>query len=403
MSCATRSTSEPSASYPSGVSLSSPSIVVVAVLIGVLAIVGGAVLVPRIGARGRRGLESRQRQLAAMAQRVLVMTLCSALVSFAAGLVLNYRNNWYSSWSDVLGVGNEAALAVNPVQRGSVGQVADASTQPVETGRQYPPPPAPGQRLQRFFVPGGEAGVGNSVYVLLPGDYFDPAAAHRLYPVIMAGHGMPGHAWQWLHSMDIRRVLDPLSERGAFASSIVVLPEMETPGNHDTECVFSDHDPTGMEHWLVDTVPRFVEAHVRANPARDAWATLGFSAGGWCAAMLTMLHPQRFAAAMVLGGYFRPWWAGRPPADVEARRLDLVHLAGHHPPRVTLWVQSARTDRESGAATQEFLDAVRPPLAVTSVMLPVGGHNVSTWLPQVSRALTWLASMDAAFRGRASS
>ena len=31
-------------------------------------------------------------------------------------------------------------------------------------------------------------------------------------------------------------------------------------------------------------------------------ATIGLSAGGPCAAMATLLHPQQFAAAIVLGG-----------------------------------------------------------------------------------------------------
>jgi pimeloyl-ACP methyl ester carboxylesterase len=151
-----------------------------------------------------------------------------------------------------------------------------------------------------------------------------------------------------------------------------------------------------LETWLTQDVPNWLAAHFRVRTQRESWATMGFSTGGWCAAMATMLHPAQYGAAVVLGGYFRPSFSptyeAYPPTSPLARRYDLVSLASHSPPPVALWLETSHADPLSYGTTAKLLRAVHSPLSVHAVVLQHAGHRVSLWRPLVPKALAWLGS-----------
>lgn len=65
---------------------------------------------------------------------------------------------------------------------------------------------------------------------------------------------------------------------------------------------------------------------------------------------------------------------------------------------MALFLQSARTDGQSGDATARFAAQARGPLAVKLVMDATGGHRMDSWAAHVDQALLWLASVRPAFR-----
>ncbi len=325
------------------------------------------------------------------------------MVALSAGLVLNYQNGWYASWRDVLGVGRVRPTSIH--QNIGVTQVIGSIAPADHTSlTDYPALPDPGKLVQTFHVRFPGTQLSGKVVVILPKNYYAGDTQRDLYPVIVAYHGIPGDPLQWLRSMDIRPALSSLESEGIMRPAIVVAPQIEAPGGQDTECIFGPSGPTQMEDWLSKTVPAFVVRHVRAIQSGKAWANLGFSAGGWCSAMLTMLHPRTYAVAMVMAGYFRPWWGVQPPWSSESgisEHYDLVKLASSDPPRVALWVEGSTSDKETGWRTEEFLKAVkaaRSPLSLTTVMEHSGGHRTSEWIAKLPLALAWLAHNVPAFR-----
>ncbi len=109
--------------------------------------------------------------------------------------------------------------------------------------------------------------------------------------------------------------------------------------------------------------------------------------------MLTMRHPDTFGAAIMLGGYYEPWWQTKPPWAIPSAtesQYDLINLAKTKPPAVALWVQTSKRDPESWPQTQKFLAAAKQPTLVTAVVDTSGGHTWSTWTPHITPALTWL-------------
>jgi enterochelin esterase-like enzyme len=250
---------------------------------------------------------------------------------------------------------------------------------------------------------GAASGLTGNVLVHLPVGYDDPANANRAYPVIEALHGYPGSPDEWTKGgIHIVSALDALSRHRQIRDAVIVAPQIEFPAGADTECVNGKSGQPQVETWLAQDVPAAVSQRLRLEHGPDSWATIGFSAGGWCAAMLTMLHPDVFGAGIVLGGYMAPDFGHAyvpfGPGDPLFRRYDLVTQAAQSPPPVALWLQTSKADRLSYDSSAALVAAVRAPLSVRSQVELDAGHRIGVWASAVPTALTWLGSTVAGFR-----
>src|SRR5947209_7907967 len=99
-----------------------------------------------------------------------------------------------------------------------------------------------------------------------------------------------------------RRVSTAAAPRARHRTS----PYGATPQGVDTEGVNGGPGQPKVETWLTRDVPDWTAQHFRVKAQRNAWATIGYSAGGYVAAMATVLHSAQYGAGIVLGGYFRP-------------------------------------------------------------------------------------------------
>lgn len=259
--------------------------------------------------------------------------------------------------------------------------------------------PAAGGLVASVQVPGETSGHTGRALLWVPADYFDSARSTRRYPVVLAMHGSPGTPENMLEKPHLTQKLRGAVSRGSIAEAVLVIPET-TPGGIDTECV--DSSQVRMETWLAMDVPAWTAAHLRVRTDRSSWATLGYSAGGYCAALLPMRHPQVFATGIVMSGYFHADFSARyrpfGPGSPEYRQVDLVALARAHPPQVALWVQASSADKQFWPNEQELLAAVRPPTSVTSVVLQHAGHRWSVWDELLPQALEWLGRTAPGFR-----
>lgn len=351
----------------------------------VLALIGSVVLWPRLAAPGWWRVLGR----------LGVLLLVAALVLATAGTALNRTYVFFTDWSDLFG-----ATGGQVVQATGGGSVSAAMAAPVRTPSPVTLPPAavlpPSSSGAHVQLTGPVSGVTSSVQVLLPAGYSDPANAHRTYPVIEAFPGFPGTGDGLVKTFDLPGIVDQLAAAHVMSPAVVVVPEPWSPAGRDTECANGPGGPSAgdqYETWVAVDVPAWVRAHFRVDTARTSWATFGISAGAWCAAVATMLHPEQFAAALSLAGYFRVEWGNWRPyvsGDPRAARYDLVRLAGANPPPVALWVAVSRQDKYSFPPTEELLHRAAPPLSVTAQVSSGGGHRFSLWVPWLGNGLTWL-------------
>jgi len=340
--------------------------------------------------------------------RVAALVVVNLFVLATVGAAANDSFGFFADWTDLAGAFASAPHASTSTHGGSAGIAAGTA---VAGGGGLPSPPRtlpplpPGQRGQREFaytVTGPLSGLTGQVFVDLPASYRDPSARHRRYPVIETFHGYPGVPRQWLDPMGLPQVLDAESAARHVAPALVVAPQIEIPAGRDTECVDGGPGFPALDTWLTQDVPDWVVKTFRVRTDRAGWAAAGLSAGGWCAAMASLLHPARYGAALVFGGYFgakfgsayRPW----PPGSPLLRRYDLIAQVAAAPPPVAMWVETSPLDHNSLASTEKFLRVVRPPLAVHLVEFAHSGHSILLWAGLVPEAVQWLGAEVPGFR-----
>ncbi len=123
------------------------------------------------------------------------------------------------------------------------------------------------------------------VVVLLPSHY----EAARSYPVLYLLHGYGGDQNDWTDNTNLVRYTRSLG-------LIIVMPEAKNSwyvnSRADTQARYED--------YIMDDLPRFIEAHFRIDKRREAIA--GLSMGGYGALMLALRYPHRFLFAGDLSG-----------------------------------------------------------------------------------------------------
>lgn len=321
------------------------------------------------------------------------VAVASALVTVSAGFALNYYFAWYPDLADLFPeTGNTAARkhgagAVD--YHGEVSRTVD---------REFPPLPSGSQLRFTTTIKTSVGGREWPVTIVLPDGYFDGDRSKDAYPVLFAAHGYPGSPTQFLGRLDIPTAGKALVDQKVIHPFILVIPST-APDGLDTECVYGPDGVDQMEQWLTKDIPAWLGQHLRISNQRESWAWIGFSAGGWCSAMMAMLHPDQFGAGISLGGYYQALFEGSPPTElVTSQRLDLVALEKSHPPATSLYLQTAKDDKLSYPATKAFVRSVRSPTSVTVVTDEAGGHSMATWVPHLQPALTWLGRVLPGFR-----
>lgn len=306
-------------------------------------------------------------------------------------LLLNDQYVFYSSWSDLFGArssqvhvhhgATSAELQRARVAGPGLGRVAGVRSFAL---------PQPGARLQRYTVPDPQSGSRTTVLVYLPAGY-NPRSP-RSYPVIYGLHGFPGGPQSFARH-NFFATADQLTVEHKLAPSIFVIPTIDVPAGLDTECIDGPRGEPQTETWLTRDIPAWAIRHLHVRTDRSSWVTMGYSYGAWCAALLTMRHPDLFGGAIIFQGYFRPDFASGydPFGPAALRRYDLIRLAETAPPPVALWIFTSRQDALSYPTTSRLLSVVRPPLDVSATVLATGGHRNSVFEPFTRNALGWLA------------
>ena len=341
-----------------------------------------------------------------VAARAGLLLGVNALVLLTAATQVNAQFLFFADWGDLLGALGGTAATTRVARGTSASEAANKPVQgPSAVAGETPQLPAGAigpDGVVTSTVTGPLSGITGTVVVQLPFGYTDPANTSVRYPVIEAFQGYPGGPTQWIRNMNLGGVMADAVNAQRMRPALIVAPQIEIPRGVDTECVDGSPGRPQLETWLTQDVPDWVARTFRVQGARSSWATIGLSAGGWCAAMAAMLHPAQYSAAIVMGGYFRPdfgpFYEPYPSSSPLAARYNLVSLADRSPPPVALWIETSHADPLSYGSSAQLLKTARPPLSVTATVLQHAGHRIGVWEGLVPGALAWLGSNVAGFR-----
>lgn len=305
-----------------------------------------------------------------------LVLVCQVMAILAVGVAVNDHYQFFASWSDLSGSGSDAPIVA---QNNGTG----------------PLPRALSKRLRRDFrkrngefeatVVGARSGIRAKVWVWLPPQY--RREPQERFPVVELFPGYPGTPTAWFHVLRAPERLQEVMRDGTAQPYILVAPTITVRPGHDTECVDVPGGPR-VATWLAEDVRRAVVSNFRALPGRDAWATMGYSTGGYCAAKLPLQYPRLFAAGVSLAGYFTP----STPALARLPRENLPRLMTQRRPGVGLLLAASRQDPGTTAAVATMVRTARTPTLIYTYVVPRGGHNTGVWSAMLPRSFQWLTT-----------
>lgn len=390
----------------------------------------GLLLVP---AQFRRGHAVR-----GWCTQAVVLVLLPVLVVLTAFVGVNRATLMFTSWSDLVSGGNGGEVTSRSVgSAGAAGAPTTGSPAPgavapgataagAPSAETSPAAPSPSPSIAPLTarplenpalvglqdttegqwvteqIAGPASGVTQSALIHLPPGYLqDPT---RQYPVILAFSGIPGAPEAFRDLFQLDRVIDQLHGAGTMGEAIVVAPNVY-PGTDDTECVDGADGQERYETWVADDVVGWIRQNLRViDPAQGGFATFGYSAGGWCASMLSIRHPDLTTVSISMAGYFSPWYAPgqqrRPKGDTE---YSLTRIMREQKPSVQMYFFAGGGDTDALNSADSMADAIKESGAPSSLQTESsrsGGHLIYLWVDQTPASLTWLAQHDAAFAPR---
>ena len=252
-------------------------------------------------------------------------------------------------------------------------------------------------RLETVTIHGGITGLHARAHVYLPPQYFQPRFAHARFPALEVFTGYPGSNGQLTKKLKYPLLMLRDLHHLQAQPMVLVMMRSSVVMPRDTECTDVPGGPQ-VETFFAQDVPLAVTHHYRVRA--DAWGTIGDSTGGYCAAKIAMMNPSVFHAAASLSGYFTTlhdsttgslWGKSAMVRNLNNLDWRLRHIQA---PPVSILVTTSRDEGGPLGITNSlrFISLVRSPMRVSSIIEPHGGHNFTTWLPEIPKALDWLSA-----------
>lgn len=302
--------------------------------------------------------------------------------------VVNRFYDYYQTWGDLYNdmLGHPAGLAALPP---SGGKKLPPTGENVKNGL-----------LVNAPLGGPKTGLSRDGLVYLPPEYFQPQYATAKFPVLELLHGSPGKPTDWLTGLHVTETYRNLLANKKAKPAILVMPDINGTAGGGTGSQCLDHPgPGGVQNdtYLSQDVPADVIGKFRAEPVGPHWAVAGFSEGGFCAANLSLRHPQIYGAAAVMSGYFQPLpERGVDPfgGDAKARLAnDPLWLLSRTPPGGRLpafWLMAGSSDRGDTQEAKLFQSVLISHGQHTPLeLVPRARHTFAAWNPALPKLLTW--------------
>lgn len=311
----------------------------------------------------------------------------------ALGLAANDSFGFYASWADLFGREKAPGVVVDAMGSPQDGGMRVLGN--VHAGLPGGPSPRGSGQIQQIAIAGGVSGITSTAYVYLPPEYFREPAAR--FPAVLVLTGYPGTAEALYKKLKYPEIAARQVRQGAERPMVLVMMRPTVAPPRDTECTDVPGGPQ-TETFFARDLPRALTARYRIAPGPANWGVIGDSTGGYCALKLALRDPGSYSVAVGLSADYgapQDTTTGDLYGGSAARRreCDLVWRLQHlpHPP-VSLLVTSSRKGEHNYRATLRFLALAGGPTRISSIILPSGGHNFTTWSREIPPALEWLSA-----------
>lgn len=256
-------------------------------------------------------------------------------------------------------------------------------------------------RYERTTVTGAQSGISQTVMTWLPPQYHDRRYAKTLFPVVMVLGGADVHIPFVVDRLNFATTASEEIRSGRVAPFVAVFPEINVALPVETECTDYPGGPQAFT-WLNQDVRNWATSTLRVTSDGRRWSVMGWSTGGYCAALLHLREPGRFGAAASVEGYFTP---GPDPSTGNLGQLlkkypTLAHessptwlLENRPPARVHLLVMSSNTDPQSYPQALQFLRRMQNVPGVQPYLVKDLGHSLDAYQAVLAPILSWMAAV----------
>jgi hypothetical protein len=312
-----------------------------------------------------------------------IVALCAVQFSLLGLIfvVVNGSQEFYASWSDLLGrdTGGGSIVATSYGAGVATSLVTVTGSTAVAAGGR----PAIGGRLQAVRISGQLSGLTAPGYVYLPGAYFRGTGRAPTLPVLVVISDQVGSGQSAPYSPArlSATTADEIAAGRLVPMILVMLPARI--GSGDQGCL---DVPGGAQAatFFAQDLPDALRSAYRVGAQPSGWGLLGDSSGGYCALHLAMTSSAVFSAAVVPpGGYTAPPGARFADGSPQLREQDNLSWLLHHQPMQPISVLFA-----GQGSAQPFLSQARPPMRTAVTGLASGESPLSPLLGWIGATLS---------------
>lgn len=319
--------------------------------------------------------------------RLLIIVLCQVLVLISVGLEANRQNGFYESWNDIFGTSSNYSKSAT-----TMGAAADITKSELANANKL----SNGSVLLRDVITGKQSHVSNVVYLDLPSAAVSDISKKipldpKRYRVVEFLTGFPSQPLMWVKTLSLDKVLARYNQQHLGHEIIGIIPQVNIAGHYDLECMNLPGKRPAAETWLSSDMHSYLSTRLGMHDSK--WGVMGVSTGAWCAAMLSIRHPELYSAAASIAGYYRPALPAADPTALQnemSAKYDLSKAEASLTMTQNLYITASLGDRYSILETKRFLSMKHPHMAVTYKELKSGGHHSQVWVKLVPDALAWL-------------
>ena len=314
----------------------------------------------------------------------------------AVAVKVNRDYGFYPTWSSLWGTPVASPVVQTGLRLGLNGIGARQPVPPLTSG-----PASDTGRYERTTLKGAKSGISQTVIVWLPPQYYDRRFSQTRFPVVMVLGGADVGIQKVIDGITFARQASQEIRSGRVAPFVAVFPEINVALPVETECTDYPGGPQAFT-WLNQDVRNWATSQLRVTGDGRRWAVMGWSTGGYCAALLHLREPARFGAAASVEGYFNP---APDTFTGDLRQLlktfpGLYHessapwLIEHRPPaRVHLLVMSSSTDPQSYPQARQFLRREQNVPGVQPYLVQSLGHSLDAYQTVLAPIMNWMAAV----------
>jgi hypothetical protein len=322
--------------------------------------------------------------------RFTLLILSNVLVVASVGISINRAGTFYAGWSDLFGFqSNLKQIAIAPEN------LALLTKKDLQTAKKT----KAGSLIFKKVITGQDSGISARVIVVMTPKVVN-AIKHSKnfslgsdYQVVELFPGYPGVPETWIGALKGLDAMETMEKENKIPPTIAIIPAINVVPGLDTECL-NIPGTSDVETWLTSDMKTFAQRFIGVDDRK--WSAFGYSTGGWCSAEVGIRHQDQYGSIVSLAGYFAPAFSAGVTSSERAvlkNEYDLVATLHAQPNTLQMMAIYSRQNDFETKSLFNFKNKVSDVLALKTVEIPEGGHNIKTWQPYVYTGFEWLASL----------